>query len=385
MFIPLIPIADVSAFLPPADAVGISVDGSLAYDRIASPIANFYDIARQEPGSFAIPADIFSNYRNYIYQIAINRPTQTILSEVGFGGPNNTRQFAVSAYDGSRTGVLPGLSNVYNNTEKVLAAFFGLNNDIYGVIPFSSTNNSSLLYDRLGNLVLTALWPGGAGYNNLTLVPPNCFVTLNGNPAVINLFTNTFYETFADFHPRDTTTAVFPLLTSLSAYNAPLDSVGPTINYNFQNWRGRLSVGAVGDNGSGSSVNCLLGLTDPSQTPDYPGFDLQIGLNLVVPTFPLAWSLKGTTYSFGTSYPTDNGVLRALTIVGDDLYAIVRYNLPTPSHLLLQGALISLNLYRTGTLNWHRSMTYGDSEAWTAQNQGQGSGFNAIGATVKRI
>lgn len=387
--VPFIPVADISTAVIPGQAVGVTMDGGCVYSYVSAPISTVYDIGSLSAIPIKRPFQNTLPYRNNIYPILFNSPEQWVGQVVG-GAWSNT------------DGVAWGFNVVYN-TEfvKFPMSLFR------GIIPVNNTNNGTIITDDYSlnsvlNTMVPALSLGGwfgsllGSYTCPWAIPFGAntpfanysypLVTFNRKwGGIANIVGTTSLGQLRVFQLIDQKIGIIPsdVLVGISVKNdisefydtgfsaaaSPLSDVGVQRNYNFQQFDGMLFVGCVGTNGAGTNINPVTGFTDLAGTSQNPPFVFALGqASAMLAAFPPSFAIGATNYSGPT-------MLRALTMSGNDLYAVVNYTLPDPSglghgsHVLMQlGYFLTLNIFSNqGSYNWKRSLQYGIGK-YTIQN-----------------
>jgi hypothetical protein len=375
----MLPIADVSAILPPHHRVGISQDGGFAVDNEANPWTQCLRLYDQNPIPFQVPLIPGFN-RNGIPNIVFDHDSQRFCGVRGntlINGSTVNRWVILDS--GGRFYSEPAYNQFVFDTHfvNIVVPSFGR---FWGIVNVGDVNTGPFTCaenDTIQQELTKCLWNDTGGLTVSMVLGENLLQVchaqdLGGTQAVylisIPVFSlgsafghvplHDFGSAFRDVpdigQPFATTTKI------LGDASNPFTDTGFGRNYTFQQSAdGQIVICCVGGNQAGTQLEVATGLTDYSGTTNPPVMDVNIGGQAYTPVHPLSFTLGGNPHDL-----SGGGALRAMSIVGGMLMSIVSYESPTPAHILFVSGLSipfsTLTMYRYDTLNWKRSLLYGE-------------------------
>jgi hypothetical protein len=359
--IPMVPVADVSAILPPGSRLSATPDGRYVFQIDRGPGIPFVmemDTLRKITFTTQGNADPYTNafMRNFIPNLFFDCLSQRFVGIMPPGPLFN--RFRLADKNGATTYYDYPLSSQLINDEGIAAAV-PLEGVIFGFVEFNGFQPPTSVFwvREISGTVIQA--PAFAGFHGFTIFGSNDPAISHGLLRVtktpsdpqnaINFFRarpdlGYLGETFPDINDP-----LFPVKTNLSAYGGIFDDQGQFNNYNFINWRNKLFVSI-----NQVTIDPILGIP---LTPN-----INIGPNSFTPAFPLSFHLAGHTYSFGFD-EGNPGTYRYGAAIGDSLYVIADMAetdgvLGNHSNVLFTTGLAELSLIQQDTLNWKRSLNY---------------------------
>lgn len=406
IYVPMYPVADVTASLPAGATIVQSMEGMFA--MVGGGGAGINTLTRMADGAAITvegpPIDAKTYYRNVTPHVGFDPHSRSIMSKI-VTPALTPAQWKRNNHDGKF--LWPASWNSAGLImDESIEFFFAYIGHWYGVvrIPTNKLNNTQP-YNPTGPLIIQEVhtdlvysqvdapaYPWGAQ-------APSPFAIIPGATNSYHHWTWIFYQPAASAGQRaswyyakgqvmrgypdivggpapgegsaflaDSTIPITsecfeaaPAAAAPTSYGI-LSDVGPYRSYVFQGGAWGLDLSICCLDPSGTAIAPATGLPDHSGRPTWwqggltcaVPFDCQFGGvgNNYVPQFPVAFSFEGKTYEL-----TSPGVMGAMCVINDNLAAIVKY--PTPgANVLFQGGL-SYGTYKRDTLNWKRSLTYG--------------------------
>ena len=380
----MFPIADVTPNLPVGSGVALTIDGNYAMLGSGGSISKVVSMNDASVINFERPF-IGNAYRNNIPAIGWNGVQFCGLYALKPPGTSRD-QFLIADGKTGKYLYQPRFNNLWPpdggliQDEAVDLMTLTLANNWTGVITSPTANlNPSQPHNLLGPIAFGAndtvgsphgyeIDTGGPSYVRPEFVlvigasvPGNEWGWLGYHPTYgvfkIQEFTGESIPVYTD-----TPKIMQPICNTLEGFVADptqnnfgtMGDAGPFRNYCFQSILGN-DMAICGIDQGGTAVDKTTGQVNHSLSVGPVGFDVSWGRGRYYqPLFPPTFTLDGTTYSFGAS----DGKIQAMSIVGQNIAAIVEYNDPVSSNILLAGGL-ALNITKFDTLNWKRSLTYG--------------------------
>jgi hypothetical protein len=371
----MIPIADVSAILPPANKIGISQDGGYAVDNTVGAWVKCLDMYNAAQVNFDVPLIAGFN-RNGIPNIVFDHDSRRWcgVKNSGLGIPT---EWVILKGDG-RFYSEPAFNNFVFSTHfvNIVCPAFGR---FWGIVDLGDVNSGPFSLaenDLIGQETTKFLWNAVGGLNVSMILGENllqvCYPQNTGGTQKVYLLSINDFSFGSAFgrvpladvgamysdvppigQPFATTTKI------LGDGSNPFTDTGFGRNYCFQQSQdGQIVISGVGGNQTGTSLEIASGLTDYTNTANPPEMDVNVGGQAYTPVHPLSFTLDGSPHDISAG-----ATLRAMSIVGGMLMTIVRYDSPAPAHILfVSGFSIpfsTLTMFRYDTLNWKRSMQYG--------------------------